>query len=49
MNFLYLSFLLVLLFFVILMYVKGLDYMDNNHKDYKGYDLFDEENDNLKL
>ena len=26
-----------------LMWVKGIDYMQKNHPDYKGYDLFDEE------
>jgi hypothetical protein len=25
------------------MWVKGIDYMQKNHPDYKGYDLFDEE------
>ena len=25
-----------------LMWVKGIDYMQKNHPDYKGYDLFDE-------
>jgi hypothetical protein len=25
------------------LWVRGIDYMDKNHPDYKGYDLFDEE------
>ena len=24
-------------------WIKGIDYMKKNHPDYKGYDLFDEE------
>lgn len=24
-------------------WIKGIDYMQENHPDYKGYDLFDEE------
>ena len=26
-------------------WVSGIDYMNKNHPDYKGYDLFDEEED----
>ena len=42
--------ILISIFFVLLtpivislMCVKGIDYMQKNHPDYKGYDLFDEE------
>ena len=42
--------ILIAIFFVLLtpivislMWVKGIDYMQKNHPDYKGYDLFDEE------
>jgi hypothetical protein len=42
--------ILISIFFVLLtpivislMWVKGIDYMQKNHPDYKGYDLFDEE------
>ena len=41
--------ILISIFFVLLtpivislMWVKGIDYMQKNHPDYKGYDLFDE-------
>ena len=27
-------------------WVRGIDYMKENHPDYKGYDLFDEEDKN---
>jgi hypothetical protein len=30
------------------MWVRGIDYMHKNHPDYKGYDLFDETEDNTK-
>ena len=28
-------------------WVKGIDYMKENHPDYKGYDLFDEPDDSI--
>ena len=41
--------ILIAIFFVLLtpivislMWVKGIDYMKKNYPDYKGYDLFDE-------
>ena len=41
--------ILISIFFVLLtpivislMWVKGIDYMQKNYPDYKGYDLFDE-------
>jgi hypothetical protein len=43
------SYLIVILICVTILsvvshfWVKGIDYMDKNHPDYKGYDLFDEE------
>jgi len=33
----------ILLFFFLYNYVRGIDYMHKNHPDYKGEDLFDEE------
>ena len=36
-------FVLLTSFFTSIMLVKGIDYMQKNHPDYKGYDLFDEE------
>ncbi len=27
------------------LWIRGIDYMDKNHPDYKGYDLFDEKKD----
>jgi len=33
----------ILLFFFLYNYVRGIDYMHKNHPDYKGQDLFDEE------
>ena len=27
-------------------WVRGIDYMKENHPDYKGYDLFDEDDEN---
>ena len=38
-------FVLLTSFFTSIMLVKGIDYMQKNHPDYKGYDLFDEEED----
>jgi hypothetical protein len=35
-------FVLLTSFFTSIMLVKGIDYMQKNHPDYKGYDLFDE-------
>lgn len=35
--------LILLLVAVVYVYVKGIDYMRDNHPDYKGNDLFDEE------
>lgn len=32
---------------VALLMVRGLSYMEKNHPDYKGEDLFDEDKDNL--
>jgi len=31
---------------VAIFWVRGVDYMKENHPDYKGYDLFDEEDEN---
>lgn len=31
---------------VAIFWVRGFDYMKKNHPDYKGYDLFDEEDEN---
>jgi hypothetical protein len=33
----------VLLFSFVYNYIRGIDYMKENHPDYKGEDLFDEE------
>ena len=33
----------ILLFSFVYNYVRGIDYMNENHSDYKGEDLFDEE------
>ena len=33
----------ILLFSFVYNYIRGIDYMDKNHPDYKGEDLFDEE------
>lgn len=38
--------LIFLFVIVVYFYVKGIDYMKDNHPDYKGYDLFDEEDQN---
>jgi len=35
-------FLLILPIIISVMWVRGIDYMEKNHPDYKGYDLFDE-------
>ena len=42
--------ILISIFFVLLtpivisiLWVRGIDYMHKNHPDYKGYDLFDED------
>jgi len=47
--------ILISIFFVLLtpivisiLWVRGIDYMHKNHPDYKGYDLFDETEDNTK-
>lgn len=36
------AFIIVFVFFAI-QWVKAIDYMDKNHPDYKGEDLFDED------
>ena len=42
-------FVLLTSFFTSIMLVKGIDYMQKNHPDYKGEDLFDEdEKDDIK-
>ena len=33
----------ILLFSFVYNYIRGIDYMNENHSDYKGEDLFDEE------
>ena len=43
MKFLGIAILILLLIAVVAVYVKGIDFMRENHPDYKGYDLFDEE------
>jgi len=35
--------ILILLFSFVYNYIRGIDYMDKNHPEYKGEDLFDEE------
>jgi hypothetical protein len=47
--------ILIAIFFALLtpivisiLWVRGIDYMHKNHPDYKGYDLFDETEDNTK-
>ena len=35
--------LMLLLIAIVVIYVKGIDFMRENHSDYKGHDLFDEE------
>jgi len=35
--------IVILLFSFVYNYIRGIDYMDKNHPDYKGEDLFDEE------
>ena len=42
-------FLLITPIVISFLWVRGIDYMHKNHPDYKGYDLFDEdENGDLK-
>jgi hypothetical protein len=41
-------FLLLIPIIISVMWVRGIDYMHKNHPDYKGYDLFDETEDNTK-
>ena len=43
MKFLGIVILTLLLIAVIAVYVKGIDFMRDNHPDSKGYNLFDEE------
>ena len=43
MKFLGIVILTLLLVAVIAVYVKGIDFMRDNHPDSKGYNLFDEE------
>ena len=43
MEILGIAILILLLIAVVVVYVKGIDFMRDNHPDYKGYDLFDEE------
>ena len=35
--------ILVFMGMISVLWVRGIDYMDKNHPDYKGHDLFDEE------
>jgi len=35
--------IVILLFSFVYNYIRGIEYMDKNHPDYKGEDLFDEE------
>ena len=35
--------ILVFMGMISVLWVRGINYMDKNHPDYKGYDLFDEE------
>lgn len=37
---------LAILFSLVWLWAGGIDYMQRNHPDYKGYDLFDEEDKN---
>jgi hypothetical protein len=37
------SIILVISSIISYFWVRGIDYMDKNHPDYKGYDLFDED------
>jgi hypothetical protein len=46
--------ILISIFFVLLtpivisiLWVRGIDYMHKNHPDYKGHDLFDEDEDEI--
>jgi hypothetical protein len=43
MEILGIAILMLLLIAVVVVYVKGIDFMRDNHPDSKGYDLFDEE------
>jgi hypothetical protein len=38
-------FLLITPIVISLLWVRGIDYMHKNHPDYKGHDLFDEDED----
>ena len=38
-------FVLLIPIVISIMWVRGIDYMQKNHPDYKGHDLFDEEED----
>lgn len=42
---LYIVLIIFTLIIVVWRWVEGIDYMKTNHPDYKGYDLFDEEED----
>lgn len=42
-TFIVFSIIMVILFPLSYFWVKGIDYMDKNHPNYKGEDLFDEE------
>jgi len=35
--------ILVFMSMISVLWIRGINYMDKNHPDYKGYDLFDEE------
>lgn len=37
--------ILLVVTLIAIFWVSGIDYMDKNHPDYKGEDLFDEEED----
>jgi hypothetical protein len=36
------SIILIILIPIVILWVRGIDYMSNNHPDYKGNDLFGE-------
>lgn len=38
---------MAILFVVVYNYIKAIDYMQDNHPDYKGEDLFDEDVDKM--
>jgi hypothetical protein len=41
--------ILVFMGMIATLWVKGIDHMDKNYPDYKGYDLFDEEDEDGKV